>query len=106
MSNKRPEISPWRGCVDALFTRNLQGDLVSINELEPDRSAWAGAARLPGCDSGWRRPRVPARCATGAAGAIDRLCDEHPAALEDLATFVSRLEQPFPGMTPAPRHAR
>lgn len=79
--------------VDALFTRDAQGDLVSINELEPDPPPGPAPRIYLGVTSAGivraYRHDVPPEV----RAAIDHLCDEHPAALKNLAAFVARLEQ-------------
>jgi hypothetical protein len=88
--------------VDALFTRDAQGDLVSINELEPDPPpgpaprVYLGLTRA-GIVRAWRHDVPPALRAV-----IDRLCDDHPAALANRAAFVSRLEQSLARHDPSP----
>lgn len=79
--------------VDALFTRDARGDLVRINELEPDPPPGPAprvylALTTAGIVRAWRHD-VP----LALRAAIDRLCDDQPAALESVDDFVSRLEQ-------------
>ncbi len=99
MTHRNADLAPFddlalaRLRVDALFTRDALGDLVSINELEPDPPP-GPAPRVylglttAGIVRAWRHDVPPEMRA-----AIGRLCDEHPAALENLDAFVSRLEQ-------------
>lgn len=79
--------------VEALFTHDVRGDLVSINELEPDPPPGPAPRVYLGVTSSGivraYRHDVPLELRT----AIDQLCDDHPDALKDLAAFVSRLEQ-------------
>ncbi|MCA9878914.1 MAG: GNAT family N-acetyltransferase, partial [Thermomicrobiales bacterium] len=70
-----------------------RGDLVRINELDPDPPPGPAprvylGVTTTGIVRAWRHD-VPAEMRT----AIDRLCDDYPVALENLEAFVSRLEQ-------------
>ncbi len=79
--------------VDALFTRDARGDLVSIKELEPEPPPGPAPRVYLGVTSSgivraFRHDVLPE-----VRPAIDQLCAEQPVALENLAAFVSRLEQ-------------
>jgi hypothetical protein len=79
--------------VDALFTRDAQGDLVTINELEPDPLPDPAPRIYLGVTAGgivraWRNDVPPEIRA-----AINRVCDDQPAGLENLAVLVAQLEQ-------------